>query len=1507
MTPHRHGPGVHLVRSLAWIAGGLLLLIAIALGGLAWYTGTPDFQRRVGAEVVSTLETATGGRVELGHISFDLWHLAIEADHLVIHGLEPADQAPYLAADKILLRLKLLTLATRSLGANNLPIELSLLRVENPSVHLIIDKDGKTNQPVPKHPATSDKPVIDTLLDLKASDVELVHGVALLNDRAIPFNLAARDLNAQVNYLAKTDRYGATVDLRDLQTQMVKEPEVKSSLHVEAEMGRDIALLKAFDFHSGEHSELKASASLQHFANPEWSANAAGSLELHQIELLTGAEGLEAGSIELNVAGHNCYVAPAVAQQRPPRLIDRLRRRKEAATPTATKTLPPDPDCQKGYLLVGSAKVHDGGYRNEFVRVYHVNAGAQLKITPSELLFSALTGSLPTGGAVKGELKIDNWLGEVPATTGNSNATVVGATATANKTSVAVTGKTAIPVVPGTAGVRTQAIVANTAGAGAPVAGSMAAHAILTVTVERLPLRTILDISAPRNFGDLGFDTAIDGPVVAEWGGPANNIPDSVQVQANLTLAPTGQKRRGALNDLPVSGTIDGHYDGRHEVVNLERVELHSPQTTLTGGGVLGVAAGDPQTALNVDVSARDLGEYDQLLTTLGLTANGRKGRAAIPINLHGTAKFHGTASGAIAKLDVKGHLEATNLDLRTGDFAATPAAEPVAASASPNLIAAAATPGQTAKPAPVPQPATEVHIDTLVANAEYTPQGLAVADSTITQGSAILHLAGSFKPRTVYVHRQPTYLWDNGTAVNVKVQLGNASVVDLLTIAGQQQKIPVTGTIALDANAAGTLAALNGGGTVSLLNGVAYGEPYESVDVAATVTGHQIESSRATVKLHGMTIAGNGGYNLDSQRFHGHVQGDNLRISKFTTVQKMNLNADGVVSLVADANGTVTEPGLKAHVQLTDVVAQGKPVGQATIDAHSQAKTVFYTLRSTLVGAQVAADGQTGLTGDFETQAKLTLAGLDIARPLALFQPGTPVASSDIGGVITVSGPAKNPVALVGNATFSAFSVTAQGITLKTNEPLVIGLHNGLATLDRVHILGPDTDLNASGTAQVFGAINPKTKQPDMTAGKLDIKSSGSISMALAQTFDSDLITSGKVTFGVGLGGIVADPKLSGRVVFQNVNAAVEGIPNGLSNMNGTLVFNEDRLNVQTLTATTGGGQLKLGGFLTYRNGVYADLTATGDNVRVRLYGLSATANASLRLQGGPNSALLSGNVLVTRFGVGADVDFAAFAGAGGVSLPPDPSAPSNKILLDVKVSSSPQLDFQNSYAKLAGTVGLTIRGTVAEPTVLGRIQITDGSATFAGVKYELERGDIYFTNPVRIDPTIDLDATARVESYDVTVGVHGTADSLKPTYRSEPPLSEADIFSLLALGRTQEESQISNEQQVAAGTDPTTNALLSGALNATVSSRVSKLFGGATVKIDPAFIGTLGNSTARITVQQQLSRQLTLTYATNVNSSAEQLIQVQYNLTPNQSIVATRDETGVFSIVYKIRKRYR
>jgi translocation and assembly module TamB len=263
--------------------------------------------------------------------------------------------------------------------------------------------------------------------------------------------------------------------------------------------------------------------------------------------------------------------------------------------------------------------------------------------------------------------------------------------------------------------------------------------------------------------------------------------------------------------------------------------------------------------------------------------------------------------------------------------------------------------------------------------------------------------------------------------------------------------------------------------------------------------------------------------------------------------------------------------------------------------------------------------------------------------------------------------------------------------------------------------------------------------------------------------------------------------------------------------------------------------------------------------------------------------------------------------ASAGGVQAIVAPDAPSNHIRFDVHLTSAPQLNFQNAYAKLAGDVDLHLRGTLASPSVLGRISLTEGSASLGGTKYELQRGDIYFNNPVRIQPSIDIDATARVEDYDITLGLHGSSDKPRFTYRSEPPLPESDIIALLALGRTQDEQAAYSQQQQQAGDNPMTDALLGGALNATVSNRVQRLFGTGAIKVDPNFIGSLGNSTARVTVVEQIGNNVTFTYASNVNTTTQQLIQAEIAVNRHVSLLVTQDESGIFSVVVKARRRFK
>lgn len=1455
-APKRRGRAL---RAVAWLAGAVVLLAVLLAAGATWYTKTADFQRRVGGEVVRALESTTGGRVELRHISFRLWHLAIEADGLVIHGTEGPGEMPYLSATKILVRLHLNMILThvRGYGPQS-RISLRYLRVEQPRVHLIVYRDGHTNQPVPKHPVKSKTPIQDTLLDLQARKVQLVDGLAVLNDRAVPFDLSATDLKAEVQYLRRTDRYGASLDLANLQTKIARQPQMRSEMHLTAELGRDRIALKSFDFETdappalgGHGTRLSASGGLSHFASPQWTATVKGTVDVRQMGYLADVDGLDAGTVDLSVHGHSCIVTPQVAQRHP----HFWQRHNKPKLPAGAKVLPPDPGCTAGYLLVGSMQAHRISYRNAYVRVEGLEGAAQLHITPTQLLFTALTGAVPGGGSAKGELKIDNWLGEVPANAAapppsNSAADAAGVKA-ANASGKRIGAKAPVTI---------PATIPVTMPQAAPV---QRAHAYLTVTVDRLPLRSIM-IATESHYGDLGFDTAVTGPMAVEWGGPATDIADTVQVQADLRFTPTGVARKGALSNIPVSGEAVAHYDGLTEVVKIARLDLQTPQSSLAASGVVGVNLGDRLTKLNVDLRVRDLAEYDQLLQTLDFEANGKKGRAAVPVVLHGSMEFAGVARGAVADLDVKGHLAADDLALQMGSLA-------------------------------------DIHIDSVVGDGEYAPkEGVAIAASTIRRGTAVLNVMGTFRPQRVVVRRAVSYAWNRNMAVDASVKLANAQVSDLLQIAGQEKRFPVTGTVNLSAHAKGEVRDLTAQGAVTLTGGVAYGERYQKIALNLAMQGRQLHATSVLLQAHGFSVTGSGGYNLASQRIAAQIRGDNLVLSKFDTVRKMRPDADGVLSFEARANGTMEQPDLHARMSLAKISLHGEPLGEIHASADSTGTNLAYEVHSQMVGARADATGETSLVGALQTQARVTLSGLDIANVMRLTGSGSLKGSSAIAGTITVAGPAKQPEQMSGSAVFNELDLKLQGVELKAEQPLRAALSKGTVTLEQVHIVGEDTDLRASGTAVVFGDADPR-------GGRIHLSSDGSVSMALAHTFDPDLIPSGKVIFKVAAGGRLKQPTLTGDVTFERVNLAMEGIANGLSDLNGTLQFNQDRLDVKDLTARTGGGELRLGGFLAYEKGLFADLTATGDTVRVRYNGVSATANASFRLQGNPQALLLSGNVLVTRFGVGPDVDFAAFSSGGGVQAPPDPSSALNKVRLDVHVVSAPQLDFQNSFAKLAGTVDLTVRGTLETPSILGRILITEGSATYAGTKYELERGSIYFTNPVRIDPTIDLDATARVENYDITIGVHGTAANLKPTYRSEPPLTEADIFNLLALGRTQEEAQLYQQQQAQAGADPTTNALLGGALNATLSNSVGKLFGAGSVKVDPAFIGTLGDSSARITVTEPLTKQLTLVYATNVNETAEQLIQVQYQLNDHDSVVATRDESGVFSIVYKIRKRYR
>src|SRR5262249_18580176 len=145
---------------------------------------------------------------------------------------------------------------------------------------------------------------------------------------------------------------------------------------------------------------------------------------------------------------------------------------------------------------------------------------------------------------------------------------------------------------------------------------------------------------------------------------------------------------------------------------------------------------------------------------------------------------------------------------------------------------------------------------------------------------------------------------------------------------------------------------------------------------------------------------------------------------------------------------------------------------------------------------------------------------------------------------------------------------------------------------------------------------------------------------------------------------------------------------------------------------------------------------------------------------------------------------------------------------------------------------------------------------------------------------------------------------------YGSDPPLPGNDIVTLLTLGQTSSESELRSggtSQSSTAGA----SALLSEAISSQAGGRLERLFGITRLRVDPglAGVGSTGseqNAAARITVEQQIAHNLTITYVSNVSSTQQQVIQVEYNLNLNASVIARRDYNGTFGSDVKIKKRF-
>jgi translocation and assembly module TamB len=977
---------------------------------------------------------------------------------------------------------------------------------------------------------------------------------------------------------------------------------------------------------------------------------------------------------------------------------------------------------------------------------------------------------------------------------------------------------------------------------------------------------TLRALAAAEGLQNPVWDGTFSGPVglTASLG---RREPD-VQAHGTLDIKPVP----GAQ---PFEGKLELAYDQQRGTLQLGQSYIATAATRASFSGTFG-------EHLQFDARTHDLND---LLPAIAMISPGEP-QPQIPVRISpgGEVAFSGTASGPPNRMQISGHLRAAKLTVQDHTIDAF----------STNLRASA----------------SGLHLEGLDASA---PEGK-------ISGSLNLGLDG--------------WKLADSNSLAGKVRLQASSLAALAAGVGVKD-VELEGSLLADMDLKGTVADPAATGQVIINNPSIYGEKFDRLQADFRHTGAGVDV------VEGQLESGGGRLSLAATLTHpvkdfrnGTVAFDlstrNVSLSRFKVLNDLRPGTNGrlEVSLKGVAAIRDAQPSLQkvaGQIALRDLVTDGHALGELSADLATRGDTVNFTAKGTLRGSQIQGKGTLGLTGDYQAQGDIefTPTAISVLADVAMPNRSNEPLPFDgvVAGKVTFSGLARHPDQMTAHIELPTLELVPsrparnrdkqRDIAMRNQGPVIIERDAKGVQVRSARFVGTDTNLTLSGT------INLSAKNP------WNLNVNGSVNLGVLEEFAPDMVTSGTASVNATVRGTLERPQLIGRFELKGASLYLADLPNGLDQANGVVIFDANRATIEKLTAVSGGGRITLSGYVVYNSGEPAfRLQARADGVRIRYpEGVSTSSNAVLSLNGSKSQSVLSGTITVLRASFNPQTDVASLIAGSGkpIETPAAPNPYLRDMHLDVRVETVPNLGLQTSLSRnLQAQADLRVRGTAAKPAVLGHITVTQGEIEFFGNKYTINRGEIDFYNLARIEPVLAMDLETKVRGVDVNISFSGTLpNKLNFSYRSDPPLQSNEIIALLAMGRDPTRygglgsAQSMTSSSPAAGLTSSGGSLLGSALAAPVSDRLQRFFGVSRLKLDPSLTNLTGSQTAvsrlGLTVEQQVSRDITVTYVANLTDANQQIIRVQWDLSRTWSVVALREENGLFGVNFQFRKRFK
>jgi translocation and assembly module TamB len=922
---------------------------------------------------------------------------------------------------------------------------------------------------------------------------------------------------------------------------------------------------------------------------------------------------------------------------------------------------------------------------------------------------------------------------------------------------------------------------------------------------------------------------------------------------------------------IPITGEVAMR--ANRGTFDIQQVNLQTPASRLN---VTGRFSFENDSNLQVDLTSSDASELQAVLISSGLLPEIEEQMRSYGIELGGQLAFNGNIRGRLSSPDLNGKVSLGTLIVNGYEFGA------LSASIAMNE--------------------SEIRV---------ADGSLAERDGGGVQFSLVAPRSG-----------------ENNISLEATLDRFSArTLLALSPLKGNQQLTSDTQSdLSGQIKVTGIPDAMSGSADLKFGPGKLAGEPLEGMVARATFNGANVNVESVDARLVAGHIVASGNVNTKSKAFDFQGKAEGIQLARLTALaNRPGLpSVTGIADFTGHISGNLSDKDFSAY-QVTfdgqgrEVTINGRAAGKVALTGRTANQRLDISLTTGVLGQDQVIAAHVNLASEgLESSLETTLTNADLTNLFQIALPRSTVrVTGRANGTIKASGNLLDEdqnfslAGLSGTAYFTELSFRVEDVQLTATTPLTVSFTPNQLTFDATRFTGPGTNIVLSGTLATG------------SGGKQNLNIDGDLNMRVLNGVSPDFFSSGSAEIAVRINGTYEDPRVIGTASLNNASVSVL-IANDrwtVANLKAALRFTANQAQIDSLEGTIGGGRVSAtGGALLEGFTVSAfRVNVHGENVTVPFpEDFRSTLDADVEIRGSSREQLIGGLVNLRRTEYTKDVELADLINARrGESIEEGAEIELTRTALfgALRVEGRNALVVRNNLADLVGSVSLQLDGPVNDPTISGRITATSGTLNFRNDRYEITRALVDLPPSRDADPILNIQGESQIRGYRVVVSLTGPLSQPQAAVRSEPALPQADVVSLITTGQLSSgdtSSSILSQSGVGAATSLLTDALI----NAPAQRATSKLFGLTRFEINPVIGGTTGSTPgARLTLGRRISKELTVTYSTNVTSDPNQILALEYRVSDRLSFVAQYEQastrrlsarTNNFNFEIRFRKRF-